>query len=167
MLRFECMRICMQSVGLHQAVDAEGLVGRSAHRPKVAAVPDERRNQTQSALTQACPRTQSDTIRRNQHALSMHSACTQHALSMHSACTPHALSMHSACNQHAISAPELARRSGHQQALVDPVPNAAALQDAPLADHLMRDAIRRKIRRTQTAISGHQRTCQYSPNPPS
>ena len=90
------------------------------------------------------PYLMSDAIRRNHNAIRMKSACTQHALSVHS----DAISMQSACDQHAISmqlacisAPELARRSGHQQSLVDPVPNAAALQDAPLADHLMRDAI--------------------------
>ena len=45
------------------------IVGWSTHRSKVAAVPDERRNQT-------------------------HSECTQNALSMHS----DAISMQSACN---------------------------------------------------------------------
>ena len=51
------------------------------------------------------------TIRGNQSALSMHSACTQHALSMHSACTQHALSM----QRDAI------RRNQHAQSSIVPV----------------------------------------------
>jgi hypothetical protein len=45
------------------------------------------------------PYLMSDAIRRNQHALSMHSECTQNVISMQSACNQHAISMQSACNE--------------------------------------------------------------------